>query len=149
MFKTKATKQGELQEKWFLVDAKGQRLGLVASKVAEILLAKDQPIMRDNLMPQNKVVVINAGEIDISDRKGDMKVYTRYSGYPGGLTRETLKEVITKHPVRPVEKAIRGMLPRGKRGNSIYATNLYVYAGADHKHEAQQPTLVDLRNIKF
>jgi large subunit ribosomal protein L13 len=149
MIRTKATKQSEIAEKWYLVDAKGQRLGVVASKIAELLLAKDQPIMRDNLTPKNKVVVVNAGDLDVTARKSDMKVYTRYSGYPGGLTKSTLKEMINRFPERPLEKAVRGMLPRGKRGNHIFASNLYVYAGADHKHEAQNPVLVDLKAVKF
>src|SRR5664279_4548274 len=110
MFKTKTTTPSELTESWYIIDAKGQRIGRVASIAAELLMAKNEPKTRDYLTPKHKVIITNAAEVDVTARKRSGKIYTRYSGYPGGLTVNTLEEVLEKHPERALEHAIKGML---------------------------------------
>ena len=147
-FKTRTTTQSEIEEKWYLVDATGMRPGALASRVAEILLDKGNPKMRDYLMPQNRVVVINAAKLDIPEKKRFNKLYTKYSGYPGGLTTTTLGEMFDQRPERVVRLAVRRMLPKGRRGRAILP-NLKIFEGAEHAHEAQKPEAVNIREIKF
>lgn len=133
----------QIEEEWFEVDAAGKRLGIVASKVAELLLAKHNPLMRDYLTPKTKVIVINADKLDVTDNRKN-KVYTRYSGYPSGLKKETLGEVMEKKPKKALERAIKGMLPKGNRGREIFSSNLKVFASAEHEHSAQKPKQVKI-----
>lgn len=149
MNKTRTFNQNDIAEEWYLIDAKGLRIGKLASKVAELLMAKHNPKMRSYLSPKTKVIVTNAAELDIPAKKHLGKVYTAYSGYPGGLRIETLAEVKEKDPTRIIEHAIKGMLPHTRRTDAIMASNLYIYAGADHKHQAQNPTNLDITNEKF
>lgn len=144
----KTTTVADIEEEWFLIDAKGARLGRLATKAAELLLAKHNPKMRNYLTPQTKVVVVNAEKIDLTEKKKISKVYSRYSGYPDGLKQETLGTLMDRRPKKAVEAAIKGMLPKNRRGKAIYAKNLYVYAGADHKHEAQKPQAVEILTEK-
>jgi large subunit ribosomal protein L13 len=147
-FKTRTTSESEIVEKWYQIDATGKRIGLLATKIAEMLLDKGNPKMRDYLTPKVKVVIVNADQLDISDKKKISKLYTQYSGYPGGLKTFTLGEVYEKFPERVLEKAIKRMLPKNRRGRAIY-TNLYVYAGTEHKHQPQKPEIVDIEEIKY
>lgn len=151
MQKTKTTSQSEIVEKWYMIDAAGQRLGKVASAAAQLLMAKNDPTMRSYLMPKTKMIIINAADLDLTEKKRISKLYTNYSGFPGGLRTLTLDEVMQKDPREVIIKAVRGMLPRNKRGNHILDTNLYVYAGAEHKHEAQaaQVEQIKLDNFKI
>lgn len=146
---TKTVSQNQIQEKWYLVDAQGIRLGRLAGVVSQLLLGKDNVLTRDYLEPKNKVVVINADKLDVTQKRAETKIYTNYSGYPGGIKYTILGNMMAKFPGRVIEKAVRGMLPKNKRGKAIMASNLYVYAGNEHKHTAQQPQLVDLQTVKF
>lgn len=148
MQKTKSPSQSEIEAKWFHVDATGHRLGNIASKVAEILMDKGNTKMRSNLIPQIHVVVTNANKLDIPEKKRENKLYTRYSGYPGGLTTRTLGEVFDKYPSRVIRKAVKGMLPKGPRGNKILP-HLHVFDGPEHEHDAQKPETVDINELKY
>lgn len=149
MQKTRTIKKSEVEQSWYLVDAKGRRLGTLATTVAQLLMGKQDPKTRGYLIPHTKVIVINAAELDVPARKGISKLYTRYSGFPGGLKVFTLDEMMDKNPTEVVRKAVRGMLPKGSRGREILATNLYIYAGADHDHQAQQEQIVTIDKANF
>ena len=131
-------------EQWFLINAKGQRLGRIASTAAEDLLGKHEATTKDYLMPDVKVVITNAANIDVTTRKLAGKIYTRYSGYPGGLTVRTMGEMMSKYPERVIEKAIKGMLPKNSLGRQMFK-KLHVYAGAEHNNQAQKPENYELR----
>lgn len=141
-------KQNELSERWFLVDAKGQRIGRIASIVAEILQGKNDPKARSYHKPMNKVVIINAKKIDFNEKKGMTKFYKTFSGFPGGLRFVRLDELNEKFPAKPLESAVKGMLPHTKRGREMMA-NLRVFAGAEHDHEAQTPEVININEIKL
>lgn len=149
MNKTRTVSQENLNESWFLVDAKGQRVGRIAGVISQLLLAKNNVNTRAYLMPKNKVVVINAAEVDVTPKRADTKFYTQYSGYQGGITYTFLKDMLQKFPTRVLENAISGMMPKNNRAKHIMANNLFVFAGAEHKHEAQQPVIVDVNNFKI
>lgn len=141
-------KQSDIQEKWYLVDATGYRIGNLASKVAELLQSKNNPMVREYHEPMTKVIVINASKIDFTEKRGMTKFFRSYSGYPGGLRFISLEEIFKTHPEKPIEIAVKGMLPKTKRGRAMIA-NLKVFANETHPHEAQQPEVIDLRNTKF
>lgn len=143
------TSKQELKEQWYLIDAAGLRIGKLSTTIAELLLGKNNPQTRSYLLPQNKVVVINAAKLDVPVRKQTNKVYTQYSGYPGGLRKDTLEEMFKKFPERVIERAVKGMLPRNRRGKAIHAQNLYVYASSEHKHAPQQPQVLDMTTFKI
>ena len=144
----KKINQSTIEEKWYVVDAKGHRTGRVATIVAELLLGKNNPLVKDYTIPKNKVIVLNADKIDITEKRSISKFFKYYSGYPGGLRVEDLKTTIEKFPTRPLEKAIKGMLPKNTRGREIYR-NLFTYASAEHPHEAQKPEIVNIKETKF
>lgn len=143
-FTTKTVNPSEIEERWFLLDAKGKRIGRIATTAAELLLQKDVPHNRNYLMPKTKVVIINADEVDVTENRKISKVFTRYSGYPSGLTKETLGEVMERRPLKALRHAVRGMLPKGRRGRAINAKNVYIYVGAEHDHSAQKPKTVEI-----
>src|SRR5688572_24344081 len=118
---TRSISQNEINEEWFLVDAAGLRIGDLASKVAELLLGKTDPKVRANLDPRKKVVVVNSEKLDVTPKKTFMKFYKRYSGYPGGLKVEDLGTLQARKPAAVIEHAVKGMLPKNKRGNAIFA----------------------------
>lgn len=149
MFKTRVVSQNEVTEKWYLIDASGQRIGRVATIAAELLLGKRDVLNRAYLTPKTKVVITNVGKLDITEKKRQFKTYTAYSGYPGGLRTDTLEEKMSAKPTNAVELAIRRMLPKTKRGKAIFSTNLRVYAGSDHPHTAQTLEKVELNKIKI
>ncbi|MCA9386806.1 50S ribosomal protein L13 [Candidatus Dojkabacteria bacterium] len=146
--KPRTISQNEIQEKWYVVDAAGQRIGRVASITSELLLGKNDPKVRSNLDPKSKVIVINADKIDFTPKRGFSKFYKSYSGFPGGLTFISLEEKFEKNKTFPLENAIKGMLPKNKRGSMIF-TNLKVYEGSEHPHTAQQPITIDLSSYKL
>lgn len=135
----------ELTEKWYLIDATQKSLGRVATKAAELLLGKLDPdrVAKTNLLPRIKVVVINSDNVGITGGKLTQKVYTNYSGYPGGLRVRTMGSVMAKDSTEVIEKAVKGMLPKNRRGKAI-GVNLYVYKGAEHKHAANNLETVSL-----
>ncbi len=142
--KQRKINQKSIEEKWYLIDATGLRIGKVATKAAELLLDKGNPLMRDYLQPNTKVIITNAEKIDFTEKKGFSKFYQTYSGYPGGLKRLSLEEQIKKNPTYPLERAIKGMLPKNKRGKAI-VTNLKLYSGSEHVHTAQNPQIIEFK----
>ncbi len=138
MDKTFVTKASDIRREWFVVDADGQNLGRLASRIATVLRGKHKPIFTPGLDTGDFVVVVNAGQVTVTGNKMEEKVYYRHSNYPGGLKRITLREQLDKHPTRVLMAAVRGMLPRGRLGRAMIK-KLKVYATADHPHAAQQP----------
>jgi large subunit ribosomal protein L13 len=124
---------------WHLIDADGEVLGRVASKAAMVLMGKTKPIYTPFLDTGDHVVVVNADKVRLTGRKEEQKIYRRHSGYPGGLTETQARTVRETRPVRLVEEAIQGMLPKTKLGKQMYR-KLKVYAGPKHPHDAQKPT---------
>jgi len=146
-YKTISANDKTVQKEWLLVDAEGQTLGRLASKVAKLIRGKHKPYFTPHVDGGDYVVVVNADKIKLTGKKWSDKVYVRHTGYPGGRREITAEEMLAKHPERLVEKAVRGMLPKNKLGAKMYK-NLYVYAGAEHKQEAQKPKKIDLNDIK-
>lgn len=141
--KTYYAKPSEVQREWLLVDATDMTLGRLASNVAQILRGKNKPIYTPHVDTGDFVVVINCDKIKVSGAKITDKIYTRYTGYPGGLRQETFQEAMQKHPERVIEHAVKGMLPKGTLGRQM-AKKLKVYAGPEHPHQAQNPRKIDL-----
>jgi large subunit ribosomal protein L13 len=132
-----------LAKRWHVIDAGGQVLGRVATKAARILQGKHKAIYVPFQDVGDHVIIVNAAKVRLTGRKDDQKVYRRHSGYEGGLREERAKEVRQKAPVRLVEEAVRGMLPKTKLGDAMYR-KLKVYARADHPHAAQKPTKLEV-----
>jgi len=131
-------KAGDIVRKWYVVDAAGQPLGRLASRVARILIGKENPQYTPFIDTGDHVIVINAEQVKITGMKADQKVYHRYTGYPGGLRSEDLKKRIVRKPELVIEQAIARMLPKNKMGKQMF-TKLQVYKGDKHPHEAQKP----------
>ena len=127
----------QVERKWYVIDAEGKTLGRLASEVASILRGKKKPIFTPNADCGDYVIVVNA-EIKVTGKKLDQKVYYRHSDYVGGLKSATLREMLQRHPERVIEMSVKGMLPKGPLGREMYK-KLFVYAGPEHKHEAQKP----------
>ena len=141
--KTFVTKPGDIQRRWWVVDAEGQTLGRIASKIAPYLTGKNKPTYVPNLDTGDYVVVINAEKIRVTGNKLDEKMYYHYSGYPGGLSETSLRELLAKHPERAIEFAVKGMLPSNALGRQMLK-KLKVYAGTAHPHAAQKPEAIEL-----
>jgi large subunit ribosomal protein L13 len=141
--KTEFVKPALVERKWFVIDAEGKILGRVAAKVASIVRGKEKAVYAPHQEVGDFVVVVNAGKIAISGRKAQQKLYYRHSGYVGGLKSDTFEKLAARHPSAPLELAIKGMLPKGPLGRKLLQ-NVKVYAGAEHPHEAQNPTVIDL-----
>ena len=131
-------KQGEIARKWFVVDASGQTLGRLATRVANILSGKDSPRYTPFIDAGDHVIVINADKIRLTGMKANAKVYHRYTGYPGGLRSEEFTKRMVRKPEQVIQEAIQGMLPKSKMGKAM-GKKLKVYRGDKHPHEAQQP----------
>jgi large subunit ribosomal protein L13 len=134
-------KAGEIERKWYLIDARDKVLGKVATRTAEILTGKRKPIYTPFLDTGDHVIVINASHVHLTGRKETGKVYRRHSGYSGGLKSATVEDVRRRQPTRIVEDAVRGMLPKTKLGRAMF-TKLKVYAGDEHPHKAQKPQAI-------
>jgi len=141
--KTYVTKPGSVEREWLIVDADGQTLGRLASRIAAILRGKHKPQFSPSVDVGDFVVVVNAERIRVTGRKMEQKKYYRHSGYPGGLYEKTLAVQLEQHPTRVIKLAVRGMLPRTRLGRNMLK-KLKVYAGPDHPHEAQQPKPLEL-----
>lgn len=141
--KTPFTTPDEIKRQWYVVDVQGKTLGRVASKIAQILRGKHKPTFVPNLDTGDFVIVVNCEKIYVTGRRLDQKLYYRYSGYPGGLYKQTLRELLAKHPERAIKFAVKGMLPKGPLGRDMLR-KLKVYAGSDHPHEAQKPDVLEL-----
>ncbi len=140
---TYVVKQGEIERTWFVVDAEGQNLGRLATRIATILRGKHKPMYTPSMDVGDFVIVINAGKVQVTGTKLDDKMYYRHSLYPGGLKAVSLQRMLQTHPERVLEHAIRGMLPKNKLGRAMFK-KLKVYAGATHPHTAQKPQLLEL-----
>jgi large subunit ribosomal protein L13 len=136
--KTLFAKKGDVQRKWYLIDAKDAVLGRLAVKIANRLTGKNKPIFTPNTDTGDFIVVINADKIKLTGRKLDNKIYYRHSNYPGGLTAVTARERLAKFPERIITDAVWGMIPKGRLGRAMIK-KLKVYGGPEHPHEAQKP----------
>lgn len=142
--KTFMANKETVEKAWFVVDAKGQRLGRLATEVATLLRGKHKPTFTPHVDCGDYVIVINAKEVELTGNKWDDKKYYRHSQYPGGLRETTAKVMNNTFPERIVEFAVKGMLPKGKLGRQMYK-KLFVYAGPEHKQQAQQPVEYTLK----
>jgi large subunit ribosomal protein L13 len=127
-----------INRKWYVVDANGLTLGRLASEVAKVLRGKNKPEFTPHVDTGDYVIVINAEKIKVTGKKLDQKVYYKHSDYVGGMKEATLREKLAKKPEEVIELAVKGMLPKGPLGRDMYR-KLFVYAGPEHKHAAQQP----------
>jgi large subunit ribosomal protein L13 len=133
-----------IERKWYVVDAEGQTLGRLASEVAKVLRGKNKPTYTPHIDTGDYVIVINAEKIKVSGNKLNDKIYYRHSDYVGGLKSINLKEALQKNPVFVIEHAVKGMLPKGPLGRQMYK-KLFVYAGPEHKQQAQQPEALEIK----
>ena len=136
--KTYVPKQGEVEKKWYVIDAEGKVLGRVAAEAAKLLRGKHKPQFTPFLDCGDHVIIVNAAKAVVTGRKEAQKKYYRHSGYPGGIKETSYEKLVAKHPTRPMTLAVKGMLPHNRLGRKLL-TNVRVYAGPDHPHEAQQP----------
>lgn len=141
--KTTITKPADVERTWYVVDADGQTLGRLAAKVAAVLRGKHKPGFSPSVDCGDYVIILNADKIHVTGNKLDDKMYYRHSGYPGGLRELTLREQMKRYPTRPVELAVKGMLPKNKLGRQMIK-KLKVYQGTEHPHQAQQPVPLEL-----
>ena len=137
-YKTKSTRKEDAVHDWYIVDADGEVLGRMASKIAAVLRGKNKPSYTPHVDCGDYVIVINAKKVRMTGSKFDQKEYLRYSGYPGGQSRTSAKAILAKKPEMIIENAIRGMLPKNKLGRAMFK-KLFVYADAQHPHSAQKP----------
>ncbi len=133
----------ETKPRWVLIDAEGKTLGRLASRIATLLRGKHRPDWAPHMALGDFVVVVNADKIRLTGKKLRDKVYTRYSGYPGGLRRISAGEMLATHPERVLEHAVKGMLPKGPLGRKLFR-RLKVYAGPTHPHQAQRPEKLEV-----
>ena len=136
--KTFMASPATIDRKWYVVDAEGMTLGRLASEVAKVLRGKNKPIFTPHIDTGDYVIVVNAEKIKVTGKKLEQKIYYNHSDYVGGMKETTLREMMAKKPEKVMELAVKGMLPKGPLGRSMY-TKLFVYAGPEHKHEAQKP----------
>ena len=136
--KTFMQKKETVERKWYVIDAEGKNLGRVATKAAHILRGKHKPTFTPHIDCGDYVIIINASKVNLTGNKLNDKMYYNHSGYPGGLRERNAKEMIENYPEEMVERAIKGMLPKGRLGRAMYK-KLFVYAGSEHKQQAQKP----------
>ena len=130
-----------IERKWYVVDATGYTLGRLSSEIAKVLRGKNKPIFTPHMDCGDYVIVVNADQIKVTGKKLDQKIYYNHSDYVGGMRETTLREMMAKKPERVIELAVKGMLPKGPLGRTMYK-KLFVYAGPEHKHEAQKPEVL-------
>ena len=146
-YKTKSANKETVKKEWILVNAEGEVLGRLASKVAKILRGKHKPIFTPHVDCGDYVIIINAEKVKLTGKKMTDKKYFRHTGYPGGQVIDTPEKLLAKKPGSVVEKAIKGMLPKNRLGSELFR-NLHVFVGPAHTHEAQQPKEINLNDIK-
>ena len=146
-YKTISVNKETAQKEWVVVDATGQSLGRIGSKVAKLLRGKYKPSFTPHVDCGDNVIIVNADKVELTGNKWTDRVYLRYSGYPGGQKEYTPELLMKKGPDRLFRKVIKGMLPKNKLGDAII-NNLYVYADPEHPHQAQQPKTIDLNTLK-
>ena len=142
--KTFMQKKETVERVWYIVDAEDVILGRLATEVATILRGKHKPTFTPHIDCGDNVIVINASKINLTGDKLNKKMYYNHSGYPGGLRERTAKEMKEKYPIEMVERAISGMLPKGRLGRAMYK-KLFVYADDNHKQEAQKPIKLEIK----
>ena len=142
--KTYNAKPGEIERRWYVVDAEGQTLGRLATRIADALRGKGKPQYTPHVDTGDFVVVVNAEKIAVTGKKLDEKIYYRHSGYPGGLKQRTLREQLERRPTEVLRKAVKGMLPKNKLA-ARQLTKLKIYAGPEHPHEAQAPQPLEVK----
>jgi large subunit ribosomal protein L13 len=141
---TVSAKESEVEKNWWVVDAEGQTLGRLASQIATILRGKHKPLFTPHIDCGDFVVVVNAEKVQLATKRAEQKVYTHYTGYPGGQRHVSFRQMNENHPERVIELAVRRMLPKNRLGRRII-TKLKVYAGEQHPHEAQKPEVLELK----
>lgn len=141
--KTISAKPAEVVHEWFVIDATDKVLGRVASEVAHRLRGKHKAIYTPHVDTGDYIIIVNASKIRVTGNKTDDKLYHRHTGYPGGIRTMNFKEIQAKHPGRAIEKAVKGMLPKGPLGYAMIK-KLKIYAGAEHPHSAQQPKPLEI-----
>ena len=146
--RTFTAKPEDVKRDWFVIDAKGLPIGRLATKIATYLRGKHKTIYTPHVDTGDHMVIINAAQLGATGNKEQTKIYHRHTGYPGGIKSMRLEELRAKHPERIIEYAVKRMLPRGPLGRQMYK-KLHVYAGAEHKHEAQQPQVLDLSDLSI
>ena len=145
-YKTIATNKSTANKLWVLIDAEGQTLGRLASKVAILLRGKHTPNFTPHVDCGDNVVVVNASKVNLTGKKWEDKTYIRYTGYPGGQRTLTAKQLFDKNPSTIIEKSVKGMLPKNKLGATLFR-NLHVYNNTNHNHEAQKPVSINLNEV--
>jgi large subunit ribosomal protein L13 len=133
----------QIDRKWYIIDAEGQVLGRLSARIASILRGKHKPEYSPHTECGDYVVVINADKVAVTGKKMTQKLYTRHTGYPGGIRQESLEKRLVRRPEFPVENAVRGMLPHNRLGRRLFR-NLKVYAGSEHPHKAQKPEVLEV-----
>lgn len=141
--KTHVVKAGDVNRKWYVVDADNMILGRMATRIATVLMGKHKPDYSPHIDNGDFVVVINADKIKVTGKKEDQKSYWRHTQYPGGGRSTSYKDMKKKYPERIIEHAVKGMLPKNKLGSAMYK-KLKVYAGTDHPHQAQKPEKLEI-----
>ena len=142
--KTFMLRKEDVEHKWYVIDAEGQVLGKVAALAASVLRGKNKPTFTPYVACGDNVIIINAEKVVLTGNKLDKKMYCNHSGYPGGLRERTARTMKEKYPVEMVERAIKNMLPKNRLGRDMYR-QLFVYAGNEHKHEAQKPERLEVK----
>ena len=143
MQKTYYPKPGDIERSWVLVDANGQNLGRLATRIAEVLIGKHKPIYTPGVDVGDFVIIVNAERVRVTGNKLEDKVYYRHTGYPGGIREMKLKDMLVRRPERVLRQAVWGMVPHNRYGRGLMK-KLKIYAGPDHPHEAQQPEPLEL-----
>ena len=146
-YRTVSANKATVNKQWVVVDAEGEVLGRLASKVAKLIRGKHKPNFTPHVDCGDNVVIINAEKIKLTGNKWNDKTYVRHTGYPGGQRTLSAIELFGKSPNRVVEKAVKGMLPKNKLGSALFR-NLYVYTGGEHQQDAQKPKVINLNDIK-
>ncbi len=141
--KTYAAKESEVERRWYLVDAKGQILGRMATRIADVLRGKHKPQYTPHVDTGDFVIVVNAEKVVVTGKKAEQKVYQRFSGYPSGLKRIKYADVLNRHPDRIIRLAVQRMIPKTKLGYKVLR-KLKIYSGSDHPHKAQQPEVLSV-----
>ena len=142
--KTFMLRKEDVEHKWYVIDAEGQVLGKVAVLAASVLRGKNKPTFTPYVTCGDNVIIINAEKVVLTGNKLDKKMYYNHSGYPGGLRERTARTMKEKYPVEMVERAVKNMLPKNRLGRDMYR-QLFVYAGNEHKHEAQKPERLEVK----
>lgn len=137
-YSTRSVKKEEVEREWFVIDGEGEIVGRLATQIATVLRGKHKPTYTPHVDTGDNIIIVNADKVRFTGLKEAQKSYQRYSGYPGGQKSRTVAEMRVKKPQAIIEKAVRGMLPKNKLGRAMFK-KLFVYAGAEHPHAAQQP----------